>query len=277
MSRLAEEKLSRIAIIGLGAIGRTVVDRLLEGEVMRQVPECIALVRPAHHAELRDVYGERIRLVSTLQELLDYAPDVAIETAGQPAVREFAEPILAAGLDLMLVSTGALVDDEFRARLIAAGEASGARLLIPAGAIAGLDGLGAMKQSGNLRVRYISTKPPTAWRGTPAETMIDLGAITAPITFFRGPASQAASLFPRNANLAATIALAGAGLEATTVELVADPAASGNCGRFEAESNTGRLSVELAGPSMPGNAKTSVITAYSILNALQRSSGTIVI
>lgn len=277
MSGFVHKRPSRIAIIGLGAIGRTVVDRLLQGGVLESVPECIALVRAQHHAELAAVYGERVRLAATLEQVIGFSPDIVIEAAGQPAVRDYAEPILTAGLNLMLVSTGALVDDALRARLAAAGAASGARLLIPAGAIAGLDGLGALKLSGDLRVRYISTKPPAAWRGTPAETMVDLAAITAPVTFFRGPASQAASMFPRNANLAATIALAGAGLDRTTVELVADPAASGNCGRFEAEANAGKLSVELAGPSMAGNAKTSVVTAYSILNALANAGRTVVI
>ena len=277
MSNLTPKPPSRIAIIGLGAIGRTVVDRLLEGGVMMPMPECIALVRPQYHADLAAIYGDRVQLASTLNQVVGFCPDIVVETAGQPAVRDHAEAILAAGLDLMLVSTGALVDNALLAHLTATGEATGARLLIPAGAIAGLDGLGALKISGGLRVRYISTKPPTAWLGTPAETMIDLAAITVPTTFFRGSAPEAASLFPRNANLAATIALAGAGFEHTVVELVADPAASGNCGRFEAEANAGKLSVELAGPSMAGNAKTSVVTAYSILNALANAGRTIII
>jgi aspartate dehydrogenase len=271
----AVKRISRIAIIGLGAIGRTVVDRLLEGGVTGSPPDCIALIRPQHHDALAAAYGDRMRLTTTIDEIIESEPDIVIETAGQSAVRDHAETILAAVLDLMLVSTGALVDDVLRARLQAVGEASGARLLIPAGAIAGLDGLGALKLSGGLRVRYISTKPPAAWRGTPAEQMVELDAITTPTTFFRGPASQAASLFPRNANLAATIALAGAGLERTQVDLVADPNASGNCGRFEAEGNAGKLDVTVAGPSMAGNAKTSAITAYSVLSALAMTGQTI--
>lgn len=277
MSNLAQKSPSRIAIIGLGAIGRTVVDRLLEGGVVMPMPQLIALVRPQYHADLAAKYCNRVRLASTLDEVIEFSPDTVIETAGQLAVRDHAEAILAAGLDLMLVSTGALVDNALLSRLAAAGEATGSRLLIPAGAIAGLDGLGALKLSGGLRVRYISTKPPAAWRGTPAETIINLAGITVPTTFFRGLAPEAAILFPRNANLAATIALAGAGFEHTVVELVADPAASGNCGRFEAEGNAGKLLVELAGPSMAGNAKTSVVTAFSILNALANAGRMIVI
>lgn len=272
-----KRKAHRLAIIGLGAIGRVIVDALLKGDIVSPAPELLALVRAGHQARLGADIDNRIQLAGTLEELVAFRPDLVIECAGQSAVREMAEPILAAGLDFMIVSTGALVDDDFRSRLIATGQRSGARLLIPAGAIAGLDGLGAMKLGGDLRVSYASIKPPDAWRGTPAEAMIDLSAVSSATTFYRGPASEAARLFPKNANLAATIALAGAGLQDTAIELIADPSASGNCGRLEARGHGGRLFVELSGPSMPDNPKTSVITAYSILNALKGQGRTIVI
>lgn len=268
MSTLGKS-LSRVAIIGLGAIGRTVIDRLVDESVVTPAPECIALVRRGHLAELEALYGSRLRFVTSLDELLAFSPDVVVDAAGQPAVREFAEQILTAGIDFIVVSTGALVDDLFRSRLISAGEISGARLIVAAGAIAGLDGLGALKLSGNMRARYISSKPPHAWRGTPAETMLDLDQLVEATTFFRGSAAEAATRFPKNANLAATIALAGAGFAETTVELVADPNAQGNCGRVEAEANAGKLIVELSGPSAAENAKTSAITAYSILRVLK--------
>ena len=268
MTKLGKN-LSRVAIIGLGAIGRTVVDRLLDGSVGKPAPKCIALVRRQHLAELEALYGSRLRLVTSLDELLAFSPDIVVDAAGQPAVREFAEQILTAGIDFVVVSTGALVDDAFRSRLITAGEISGSRLIVAAGAIAGLDGLGALKLSGNMRARYISTKPPHAWRGTPAETMLDLDQLLEATTFFRGSAADAATRFPKNANLAATIALAGAGFAETTVELVADPHSRGNCGRIEAEANAGKLIVEVSGPSAAENAKTSAITAYSILNVLR--------
>jgi aspartate dehydrogenase len=270
-------ELYRIAVLGLGAIGRTLVDRLLDGALPRSQPAILAYVKASHIDDLRARYADRIQLTASLDELISFDPDVVIEAAGQPAVHELAGPILAAGFDLMLVSTGALVDAELRSRLTAAAACSGARMLIPAGAIAGLDGLGALRHSSDLRVRYVSIKPPDAWRGTPAEADIDLGAVHTAVTFFRGSAAEAAIRFPRNANLAATIAIAGAGLERTTVELVADPAASGNRGWFEAKGELGHLTVELSGPSMSSNAKTSVVTAFSILHALENMDRTIVI
>ncbi|WP_424629643.1 aspartate dehydrogenase [Bradyrhizobium sp. SYSU BS000235] len=269
--------LSRVAVLGHGAIGQTLVDRLLDSVTFGTNLSLLVYVKAHRIDELRARYAKRIQLTTSLDEVISFAPKVVVEAAGQPAVRELAEPILAAGHDLMLVSTGALVDEELKARLTATASSSGARMLIPAGAIAGLDGLGALRYSRDLRVRYVSVKPPNAWRGTPAEAAIDLDAVRSPVTFFRGSAAEAATRFPRNANLAATIAIAGAGLQRTTVELVADPNASGNRGWFEAEGELGRLTVELAGPSMSSNAKTSAVTAYSILHALENMDRTIVI
>lgn len=91
---------------------------------------------------------------------------------------------------------------------------SGSRIIAAAGAIAGLDGLVACRLAGLTRFVYTSTKPPAAWRGTPAEAAADLGALTAPAVVFAGSVREAALAFPMNANLAATVALAGMELAA---------------------------------------------------------------
>ena len=126
-----------------------------------------------------------------------------------------------AAADLMVISTGALADDAVRARLRAAADASGHRMLLPSGAIAGLDGLGALRIGGLTRVTYTSTKPPAAWRGTPAAEEHDLDNLQERRVIFSGAAADAARLYPKNANLAATVALAGLGLHQTQIKLVA--------------------------------------------------------
>src|SRR5260221_469176 len=96
-------------------------------------------------------------------------------------------------------------------------------VLIGYGAITGLDGLLAMRLGKLDRVKYISIKPPHAWSGTPAETEFDLPSIKEPTVIFRGSPADAGRLYPKNANLAVTVALCGAGLKHTDIELVADP------------------------------------------------------
>lgn len=264
----------RLALIGYGAIGRMVADRLDHGDDPRIVA---VLVRPGRAEEVAAALPRGAVAVETLADLLGAAPDLVLECAGQDALRAYGVDVLDAGCDLMVIATGALAEPAIRAAFEAAAEAGGSRLLVPAGAIAGLDGLGALKIGGLDRVRYISAKPPHAWRGTAAERILDLAAIDRRTIFFSGSADEAALTFPQNANLACTVALAGAGFAATTVDLVADPALTGNCGRIEATGAFGTLTVELSGPAMPGNPKTSAITALSLVRALRNRASRMVI
>lgn len=264
----------RVALIGFGAIGRAVAAGLLpdpEGPALAAV-----LVRPGREGEARDVLPEGVAVVTGLPALLAARPTLVVECAGQGAVREHASDVLAAGLDLMVISTGALAEAGLHDRLAATAAASGARILVPAGAIAGLDGLGALRLAGLSAVTYTSTKPPAAWRGTPAEDFVDLDGLTEPVTFFEGTAREAALAYPKNANLAATVALAGLGLDATRVRLVADPAATGNTGVIEAVSAIGTMTLVMAGRASR-NPKTSASTALSLLHAIRARTAVLAI
>ena len=263
-----------VGLIGFGAIGELVASHASWLGAARIGP---GLVRKDRANEIRPRLPRHAFPCEEIDALLAARPDMIVECAGQDAVRAHAPAILAAGVDFMPISTGALADHDFRRRLIETAQASGARILIPAGATAGLDGLGALAVGGLTRVIYTSTKPPHAWRGTPAEALIDLGALREPATFYEGPADEAALRYPKNANLAATIALAGAGFERTTVRLVADPAATGNSGAIDAEGAYGRLSVRIGGVAMAGNPRTSAVTALSIVRAIRNESATFII
>jgi aspartate dehydrogenase len=262
----------RIGIIGFGAIGEALAARLpgVEGARLAAV-----LVRERGAAAARERLAPDIAVATDRDAFLSIGLDLVVECAGQEAVRAHAAPILAAGVPLMVISTGALAAPGVLDSLLAAC-AGPARLLVPAGAIAGLDGLGALKEAGLTGVTYTSTKPPLAWRGTPAEARLDLAALTEPVVFFEGSAREAALAYPKNANLAATVALAGMGLDATRVRLVADPAATGNTGRIDAESAIGTLTVTMAGEAS-ANPKTSASVAFSLLQAIRSGGARLVI
>ena len=264
-----------IIVIGYGAIGRMVV-----GEIdKRASPARVrgVLVRPDRAEETRHVLPAHIQVVTTIEDALRLDPEIVAECAGQGAVADYGEAVLAAGLDLMIIAIGALADRPLRDRLIRVAERSGARILLPAGAIAGIDGLAALRLGDLSSVRYISTKPPEAWKGTPADADFDLDSLHQRTVVFTGPADEAARRYPKNANIAAIVALAGVGFERTVVELVADPSIDDNVGRFEAEGNYGRLTVELSGHPAPDNPKTSACTALSIVNALYNRTNSIVL
>ena len=158
-----------------------------------------------------------------------------------------------------------------------AAESGGGRILLPAGAIGGIDAVAAMRVAGLKSVKYRSRKPPAAWRGSPAEAVADLDRLTERTVLYRGNAGEAALRFPQNANVAAALALAGLGFDATEVELVADPAAPGNVHEIEAEGAAGRFAIQLQGKPSRSNPKTSALAAMSVARALLNQSAAVVI
>jgi aspartate dehydrogenase len=172
---------------------------------------------------------------------------------------------------------GALADPGLEAALRSAAVAGGARLILPAGAIGGIDLLAALAAAGGLTVRYRGTKPPAAWAGTPAAGILDLDALTEARVFFTGTAREAAAAYPKNANVAATLALAGAGFEATAVELAADPAAPGNVHEVSVASPLASYSLRIENLPSAGNAKTSATTIYSVLREIRNRRGPVVV
>src|SRR5689334_22514441 len=172
---MARSKRLKIALIGYGAISQTLFD--LFREKKPDIDIVGVLVRPGRTKETQKQVGPKVAVVETLKELLKLKPDVVVEAASQQAVRDWGETILKKGIDLMVIATGAYGDPKLWKKHKAAAEKSGARLRLPSGAIAGLDGLLAMRLGTLERVKYISIKPPHAWSGTPAETDFDLPAI----------------------------------------------------------------------------------------------------
>ena len=264
----------RFAVIGFGAIGQSIVAAVAQAPVPGH-RLCALLVRPHQLAQARASAPPGVLVTADAAALLATAPDVVVEAAGHGAVAAHGAAVLGQGRVLLLLSAGALADAALHATLLAAAQQGGSRLVLPVGAIAGLDGLLALRQAGLRRVRYTSTKPPQAWLGTPAQQGVDLLALRERTVVFEGTARQAARGFPKNANLAAAVALAGLGFEATTVQLVADPAATGNTGQIDAEGAGSRLQVTVSGASSAANPKTSGIVAHSVLACLANRAAAI--
>lgn len=264
----------RFGILGFGAIGQSLVAAVAHTPVPGHQLTAV-LVRPHQVPAAQAAVPAGVAVVTDLAALLALAPDGVVEAAGQGAVVAHGVDVLASGTPLLALSVGALADAALHAALAQAARQGGTRLVLPVGAIAGLDGLMALRQAGLQRVRYTSTKPPQAWLGTPAAQQVDLLALRAPAVVFSGTARQAALGFPKNANLAAAVALAGLGFEATTVQLVADPAATGNTGQIDAEGLGSRLQVTVSGASTAANPKTSGIVAHSVLACLANQAAAI--
>ncbi len=267
---MAKKKRLKIALIGYGAIGQMLFDVFKD----KKPPIDIVgvLVREGRGKATQKAVGRKVAVVESLKELLKLKPDVVVEAASQQAVRDWGETILKKGIDFMVIATGAYGDPKLWKKHCAAAAKSGARLRLPSGAIAGLDGLLAMRLGKLEKVKYTSIKPPHAWTGTPAETDFDLPSIKVPTVIFKGTPADAGRLYPKNANLAVTVALCGAGLDHTDIELVADPtlAPGTNASRLEIVSDSGTLKLERVGLAMPDNPKTGVLTALTMADDLMK-------
>ncbi len=209
------------------------------------------------------VYRELI-IVSDVAGLIARRPSLVAEAAGHQAVGAFGAAVVGAGIDFLITSAGALASAPLRAALDGSARASGAKWDICSGAVGGLDILAAARLSGLDDVLYTSRKPPLAWRGTPAEALIDLGSLAQAVTVFEGSAEAAARDYPQNANVAATIAIMGAGFEGTRVRLVADPAATRNTHEVSFRSGCADVDIRIAGKPSPDNPKTSLTTGYAL-------------
>ncbi|WP_102110279.1 aspartate dehydrogenase, partial [Oceaniglobus roseus] len=194
---------------------------------------------------------------------------LALECAGHGALTEHGPALLAAGIDLIAVSSGAMADPEVSRRLLAAQDGGG-RLSFASGAIGALDALAAAREGGLEEVTYRGSKPPAGWRGSPAEAVLDLDRLAAPAVHFTGTAREAARRYPQNANVAASVAMAGLGFDATRVELVADPALARNVHALTFRGAFGSAGFEIAGESLPGAPKSSALTAMSLIAEARR-------
>lgn len=253
-----------IAIVGCGAIAQAVIQALAArsdvrvASVLARSPQAarLALAGLAHPPAVHTALADAPR------------PSLLVECAGHGAIVEHVLPALAVGIPCVVVSVGALAEPGLPERLAEAARQGNTRVELLAGAIGAVDALAAARLGGLDEVIYIGRKPPLAWRGTPAAQRFDLAAITEPVEIFAGSARAAAAAYPRNANVAATLALAGLGLEHTRVRLLADPGVVDNVHEVRARGAFGEFELTLRGRPLAANPKTSSLTVYSVLRAI---------
>jgi aspartate dehydrogenase len=163
------------------------------------------------------------------------------------------------------------------ARLVDVADLHGSRIFIPSGAIGAVDALASAAVLDLNEVTHQIVKPPIAWRGTPAEALLDLENLHERAVFFSGSAREAASRYPQNANATVVTALAGVGLDKTRVEMVADPGVRINGHRITASGAFGRLEILLENNPLATNPKSSELTALSLVRLIEHQSNAIVV
>ena len=261
----------RVGLVGYGAIGRPLAAAIAAGAA-GSIELAAVLVRdPTRHGA---VPGGCL-LTGDPDAFLRAPMELVVEAGGHDAVRQHGEAVLGAGRDLMVVSVGAFADEGLLGRLQAAARATGRQVLVPSGAMAGLDAIGAAAVGGLDEVSITTRKPPPAWIGTEGEAQAV--AASEPVLLYDGPARAGVPRFPQNVNVAAALALAGVGLDATTMRVYADPTVSRNTHEVHARGAFGELHLVLQNVPSPDNPKTGRIVAMSVLKALRNRAAPLVV
>mgnify|MGYP001551830313 FL=1 len=224
----------------------------------------------------QDVFGDKVEIALHIDEVSTQL-DLVADCAGHPALRQHGAAILSRGIDLVSVSSGALADTALHDRLVAAARSGNSQLTVVSGAIGALDALSSANIGKLTQVTYRGRKPPQGWRGSPAESKLDLDSLSEAAVHFSGSARDAALEYPKNANVAASVALAGIGLDDTTVELIADPGVQRNTHEIGAEGDFGRFEFRIEGRSLPDNPRSSAITAMSVVREILKPTSRLVI
>lgn len=255
-----------IGIIGCGAIGSTLA-KAAEG--LSEVESIYVFDKSHVCSSIMEEKFTKVFSILEFPELMDKS-DFICEAASQKAVTLFAEKVLQSGKSILIMSVGALVDDELRERLIKAARDNDCRLYIPTGALCGVDGISAASISEIQEVTLITRKPPSAFEDIPylEEKGIIMENIQNPKVIFEGTAREAVKLFPKNVNVAATVSLSGIGFDKTKVTIVADPTTSQNHHTIVAKGNFGTMRAEMNNLPFEKNPKTSKIAAQSAVSAL---------
>jgi len=258
-----------VSVVGLGVIGRAVCRALDDGIPGLRLAAALARDRARAEAFLHELRSAPPFL--PLEDAIA-AADLVVEASTQAHLEEIAPRTLAAGRDLVVLSCGGLLRHP---EWIALAEQHRCRILVPSGAIAGLDGVKGARVGAVTAVTMETRKPPRGLAGAPwiAEHRIDLDAITEETLIFEGPAIAACRAFPANVNVVAALSLAGVGPERTRIRIFAVPGLERNVHRVRVEGEFGRLAIEIENvPSEnPRTGKLSYLSTIALLRDLGAS------
>ncbi|WP_417206473.1 aspartate dehydrogenase [Antarctobacter sp.] len=264
----------KVAVGGFGAIGKAVasaLDRGIDGLQLVAVSAQDITKARAHMAEhFLNCYD-----VCPL-DALSLTADVVVECCPAHLLDRVARPALEAGKIVVVISVGGLLANPHLTDIAAR---TGGRILVPSGALLGLDAVQAAAQGRIDSVTIVTRKPPVSLKGAPAITRmgLDLDHLTEPVRCFAGSAQEAIKGFPANANVAVALGLAGIGTDRTQVEVWADPNVDRNTHSITVVSDSANMTLKIEGIPSDDNPRTGRITPLSVISTLKRLTAPLVI
>jgi len=263
----------RVGIIGYGSIGKEIIAATRRHEIPNA--KIVALFdKESTVFNSVDYDTGELHLFSDFDEFYNskiYSNiDIIIECASKGAVKEYGMKIIKSKKVLIVLSVGAFSDEGYLRELQNLSKLNNTRILIPTGAIAGLDSIRSVKKYLNT-VTIVTTKNPKSLVGAPyfKSSKIRIDEISKETVLFEGNAADAIELFPANVNVAVSIALAGIGLVKTQVKIVADPTLSVNKHEIVGEGAFGKLHIVVQNIPSPSNPRTSYLASLSAIECLR--------
>ncbi len=255
----------KVGIIGCGAIG-TSLARIIE----RQLSEKLSIVAVCDACQKK---AEALLRICRRAKVLDAAhliaaSDLVVEAASAAVSYSIARQSLSAGKGILSMSIGGILGRE--KELISISRKTGARFLLPSGAICGLDGIRALSAVGISSLTLNTSKPPKALAGAAffKTHKVDLAGIRKKTLIFSGHAAQAVKFFPQNINVVALLQLAAGPRVKVKVQIWADPALRRNVHEIDVVSTAARLKISCENTASPDNPKTSYLAILSAVASL---------
>ena len=254
-----------VGIGGFGAIGEKVARALDAGIEGLSLAAVSARDRTAAAARMTGMRNPPP--VVALPDLAGLA-DIVVECAPAAVFGEVADPAVAAGRVFVPLSCGVLLE---RQDLIDRAAETGGRIVVPTGALLGLDAVRAAAEGEIYSVSMVTRKPPKSLAGAPylVENRIRIDNLDGPLKVFDGTAREAAKAFPANVNVAAALSLAGIGPDKTTIEIWVDPAVERNTHNIKVDCDSTRFEMTIEGIPSPGNPATGLLTPLSVIATLR--------
>ena len=260
----------KVALIGCGSIGAIISQAIVDKKLNVELKYVYDIVEKKAR-EFAEKFNTEYK---NFDEILKEDLDLIIEAASQEAVKTLIPKALEAKKNVMIMSTGALVDNDLLQKIKFLAKKNKLKVYLPSGAIAGLDGIKSANMA-NLKVVTLKTiKPVKSLINSPffEKNKINPDDIRTKTIIYEGPAEEAIKLFPSNVNVAASLSIAGIGPKKTRVQIIADPNIDKNIHEIIAEGNFGVLSIRVENVPSPDNPKTSYLAALSAIATLKNIS-----
>ena len=263
-----------VGIIGCGAIGCSLAKAIDEGAIDGVKLSIIFDSSQQQMDNLLPQLKSRCLGAKTFSEFIETEDlDLVIEAASQEAAKQYSEEILESKKDLLILSVGALLDNEIYKKIIQTARRSGSQVFIASGAIAGVDAIKAAKRAGLEEVLLITRKNPKSFKNLNFKSKkMGIGRLSEPTILYEGSALEAVKIFPANVNVAATLSLVGLGAKKTKVRIIADPRISENIHEIFCKGISGEIHITVKNLPHPNNPGSSYLAALSTLEMIKRLS-----